>query len=75
MPLTPNAWPNDRRRIGRSTNERRDRRTRLEGLWTEAERTRFIRILREERQEAKAITIQDGREHPNVTGQADGGAD
>ena len=58
MPLTPSAWPNDRRRIGRSTNERRDRRTRLEGLWTEAERTRFIRILREERQEAKAITIQ-----------------
>ena len=48
----------ERRKIGRSTAERRDLRTRLEGLWAEEERERFIRTLREERRDAHAITIQ-----------------
>jgi hypothetical protein len=60
IPFTPDDRHLDRRRIGRTTRERRDLLTRLEGLWTEAERQRFIRTLREERRDAKAITIQAG---------------
>jgi hypothetical protein len=47
----------DRRRIGRSTAERRRSRIRLEGLWTELERERFVRIIREQRRDAEAVTI------------------
>jgi hypothetical protein len=60
VPFTPDGRCLDRRRIGRTTRERRDLLTRLEGLWTEAERQRFIRTLREERQDAKAVTIHAG---------------
>ena len=69
MPLTPDDRRPDRRRIGRTTAERRDLRTRLEGLWTEAERQLLIRTIREERRDAKAVTVQAGQrgEHPNFT--------
>jgi hypothetical protein len=62
MPHRPlsEATHADRRKIGRTTVERRNVRTRLEGLWTAAERERFIRALREERRDAEAVTIQAG---------------
>jgi hypothetical protein len=77
MLLTPDDRHPDRRRIGRTTAERRDFRTRLEGLWTEAERQRVIRTIREERRDARAVTIHAGehREHPKVTDRADGVGD
>jgi hypothetical protein len=40
-PLSSDATHADRRKIGRTTVERRNLRTRLEGLWSEAERERF----------------------------------
>jgi len=47
----------DRRKKGRTSQERRDVRTRLEGIWTEAERTRRIAEIREEHHDRHAITV------------------
>ena len=38
--------------------ERRNATTRANGIWTEAERARFIADLREARRDAHAVTIQ-----------------
>lgn len=40
--------------------ERRDMTTRAGGIWTQAERDRFIAELREARRDAHAVTIQGG---------------
>jgi hypothetical protein len=40
--------------------ERRNVTTRAGGIWTEAERDRFIADLREARRDAHAVTIQGG---------------
>jgi len=40
--------------------ERRNATTRVGGIWTEAERDRFIAELREARRDAHAVTIQGG---------------
>jgi hypothetical protein len=40
--------------------ERRDATTRAGGIWTQAERDRFITELREARRDANAVTIQGG---------------
>jgi hypothetical protein len=48
----------DRRKKGRTTQERRDLRTRLEGIWTETERARRIAEIREEHHDGHAITVR-----------------
>jgi hypothetical protein len=59
MKTQSSVWSGpERRRIGRTTNERRDWRTRLEGIWTEAERERFIQAVREQRHDAQAVTVR-----------------
>jgi hypothetical protein len=40
--------------------ERRNVTTRVGGIWTQAERDRFIADLREARRDAHAVTIQGG---------------
>jgi hypothetical protein len=55
----------DRRRVTRSSPERRNLTTRAEGVWTDAERDRFIQQVREARRDAHAITIQGGQELSN----------
>jgi len=44
----------------RTRTERRDMTTRAGGIWTQAERDRFIAELREARRDAHAVTIQGG---------------
>jgi hypothetical protein len=48
----------DRRSRGRSTADRRDHRTRLEGVWTEIERGNRVAAIREELHDSRAITIR-----------------
>jgi hypothetical protein len=50
----------DRRRTKRTTKDRRNHQERTAGVWTEAERARFIAAFREERRDARAVTIQGG---------------
>ena len=49
----------DRRRAPRG-KDRRNLESRVEGVWTEAERQRFITELRDARRDAQAVTIQAG---------------
>jgi hypothetical protein len=57
---TPASAP-DRRKQGRTTEDRRDRLTRLEGVWTEAERCRRVSEFREEHHDSRAITVRATR--------------
>ena len=54
--MQPSSQP-DRRKQGRTTQERRDLRTRLEGIWTETERARRSAEIREEHHDRHAITV------------------
>lgn len=54
---TPASVP-ERRKQGRTTEDRRDRLTRLEGVWTEAERWRRVSEFREEHHDSHAITLR-----------------
>ena len=53
--------PTDRRRTGRTTEDRRAQRVRLEGVWTEAERARRVAQMRDEHHDRHAITISGQR--------------
>jgi hypothetical protein len=50
----------DRRRTTRTTKDRRNVTARMPGVWTDAERARFIARIREARHDALATTIQAG---------------
>jgi len=52
--------PGDRRRMPREGKDRRNLATRVPGVWTAAERERFIAEIREGRRDAQAVTIQAG---------------
>lgn len=52
------ALPPDGPHSLRRTTERRDLSTRGPGVWTEAERERFIAEIREARRDAHAVTVQ-----------------
>jgi hypothetical protein len=53
--------PTDRRRLERTTQDRRDRRTRLEETSTEAERARRVAAMREEHHDRHAITVKPAK--------------
>ena len=55
--MDPSKRTTDRRKQGRSTQDRRDWRTRLEGSWTEAERHRRVTQMREEHHDRHAVTV------------------
>jgi hypothetical protein len=49
-------YQSDRRKHGRTTQERRDLRTRLEGVWNETERARRAAEMREVHQDSQPAT-------------------
>ena len=51
----------DRRKRGRTTEDRRDLRTRLEGLWTDTERARRVAEMREEHHDRHAVTVRPAK--------------
>lgn len=56
-PMDPSHQSTDRRKRGRTTADRRDQRTRLEGLWTDTERARRVAEMREEYHDRHAVTV------------------
>jgi hypothetical protein len=62
-----------KKRLGtQKTAERRNHDRRAAGIWTQAERERFIAELREARRDAHAVTVQAGDVVQNPKSESDG---